>query len=314
MKIDCGLRIADCGLAGQRLGLRQSSGAFNTATNSSPVSFWPWRRSSGFTFHVSRFTHHAFTLIEVIISSSLMALILASGYVCFSAAIASQKAIEPRADLLQNARVAMSLMSADLRSACSLSKDFDLLGMHRMLGNVDADNLDFATHHYSPKQSNEGDYCEESLFIDRDPRTGELVLWRRRNPRISLDPLTGGVKEEIARGVAGLRFEYFDGFDWYDSWGDVQGQAKAQNSLRQRSNLSGMPYAIRITLWLDQNPPGKKTSTSTGETAATQQALMFQTVTRINLASSLSQSAASSDSSDQSSQSPSSGDQGGNPQ
>src|SRR5258708_25182704 len=76
----------------------------------------------------------AFTLIEVVISGSLMALILASGYVCFNAAVASQKVIEPRADLLQNARVAMTLMSADLRSACSLSKDFDLLGMHRMLG------------------------------------------------------------------------------------------------------------------------------------------------------------------------------------
>ena len=36
--------------------------------------------------------------------------------------------VEPRVEVFQNARVAMALMTADLRDACPLSKDFDFLG------------------------------------------------------------------------------------------------------------------------------------------------------------------------------------------
>src|SRR5262249_25555850 len=107
----------------------------------------------------------AFTLVEVVISGALMAMLLASAYLCFSAAISSQKLIEPGIDILQNARVAMALMTADLRAACPLSKDFDLLGMHRMMGNMPADNLDFATHNYTPSRAREGDFCEVSFFL-----------------------------------------------------------------------------------------------------------------------------------------------------
>src|SRR6516162_1847351 len=66
-----------------------------------------------------------FTLIEVVISAALMALILTSGYVCLNAAISTQKMVEPRGEILQNARVALNLIAADLRCACPLSKETD---------------------------------------------------------------------------------------------------------------------------------------------------------------------------------------------
>src|SRR3974390_2326906 len=84
---------------------------------------------------------NGFTLIEIVISSALMALILVSAYVCLSAGFTSQKQLEPRIELLQNARVAMALMTADLRAACPLSKDDDFIGMPRQLGDIEADNL-----------------------------------------------------------------------------------------------------------------------------------------------------------------------------
>src|SRR5437867_11011083 len=64
----------------------------------------------------------AFTLIELVISSALMALILVSAYLCLTSGLASRKLIESRAEAVQNARVAMALLSADLRCACPLSK------------------------------------------------------------------------------------------------------------------------------------------------------------------------------------------------
>jgi hypothetical protein len=224
----------------------------------------------------------AFTLIEVVISSALMALIVASAYLCLHAAVSSQKLIEPRVRVLQNARVALALMTADLRCACPLSKDFQFLGMHRMLGEMEADNLDFATHNYTPRRAREGDYCQVSLYVDKDPESGQFALYRRRNPTIALDPLTGGSREEIARGLRGLRFEYYDGFDWYDTWGEVEGTAKAQSSYRLRSNLSGMPEAVRITLWFDPNPRTKAAESK--EEPAAEPPLVFQTVARLNLA------------------------------
>lgn len=226
----------------------------------------------------------AFTLIELMISASLMALILASAYLCLNAALSGQKLIEPRADVIQNARVAMALMTADLRNACPLSKDIDLLGMHRELGSVTADNLDFGTHNYTPLRPGEGDFCQVSYFVDREPQSGQLSLWRRRNPRIGLDPLSGGSREELARGVAGVRFAYYDGLDWYNSWGDVEGRGKARTSRRERSNLYGLPEAIRITLAFDSNPRRKPAATDMTRTNSAEPPLAFETVVRLNLA------------------------------
>jgi len=253
----------------------------------------------------------AFTLIEVVISASLMAIILVSSYACLNAALSSQKLIEPRLEVIQNARVALSLIAADLRSACTLSKDIALLGMHRTLGEVQADNLDFGTHNYTPRRPREGDFCQVSFFLDKDPADGQFILWRRRNPRLAQDPLSGGAREEIARGVRGLRFEYYDGLDWYDTWGDVEGRGKAQSSRRERFNLDGLPDAVRITLWFDPNPRPRKDQTQGA--SATEPPLMFQTVARLNLAASARRASAAGDPNATGQPTPAIGNDGRNP-
>jgi prepilin-type N-terminal cleavage/methylation domain-containing protein len=236
----------------------------------------------------------AFTLIEVMISSALMALILVSAYLCLGAGFSAQKLIEPRAEIIQNARVALALMSADLRAACPLSKTDDFIGMTRTIGEIEADNLDFATHNYTPRHVREGDFCQESFYLDKDPETGQLSLWRRRNPTIALDALAGGSKEEIAKGVVGLKLEYFDGLDWYDSWGETKAREKAQNSAREKTNLSGLPEAVRITLLLDSKP-GKKNPDFATSGEKLEPPLVFQTIARLNLAAASQNNSSSSD-------------------
>jgi hypothetical protein len=189
-----------------------------------------------------------------------MALILAAAYLCLGASLSSQHEMQPRLDAIQNARVAIALMAADLRAACPLDPDSEFLGMSRNVGQLPADNLDFATHNYTPRHEHEGDFCEESLFLAKGAGSGELGLWRRRNPAIAPDPLSGGRREEIATGVLGLRFEYFDGLDWYDTWGDPTGKAKTSN--RDQPNIAGMPQAVRITLWLDASPESQRQSSA----------------------------------------------------
>ncbi len=197
-----------------------------------------------------------FTLIEIMISISVGAIILTAAALCLNAAITSQRMIDPRVDTLQTARVALALISADLRGACPLDKSYAFLGSHRMVGKTVSDNIDFATHNYAPKHPREGDFCETSYFLDKTSANGKLALFRRRNPLIAQDSISGGKREEIAPNVRGLELEYYDGLDWYDTWGDMTGKKQANSDIAH-PNLDGMPQAVRITLSLDSEPPSK---------------------------------------------------------
>ncbi len=229
-----------------------------------------------------------FTLIELTISAAIASIVLVASYLCLSAGVASQKLIEPRTEILQNARVALAMMSADLRSACSLSPDFDFVGEQRTIGEMEADNLDFATHYYTPARPGEGDYCQVSYFVDKSRGSERFSLWRRRNPHIAPDPLSGGKREEIVRGLRGLTLEYFDGLDWYETWGDASIKKKVKYTTAPAPNLSGFPEAVRITLLLDsdsEKTPGKNTENGAENGIGKKEPpLAFQTVVRLELA------------------------------
>jgi prepilin-type N-terminal cleavage/methylation domain-containing protein len=235
----------------------------------------------------------AFTLIELVISAAIGAMILTGAYLCLSAGLAGQKIIGPRADLLQTARVSLAMISADLRAACPLDKDFAFLGVHRVLEKADADNLDFATHNYTPRHDREGDFCETSYFMEKDKKSGQYSLWRRRNPTLALDPLSGGKREEIAPGLRGLKFEYTDGQDWYDTWGQTKEQQQQSTSVKDVPNLSGMPEAVRVTLYFASDASNNAPP------------LVFQTIARLELADA-SQPAATGNDTDTSTNAPTS--------
>jgi type II secretion system protein J len=211
-----------------------------------------------------------FTLVELLVASSLAAGILGAAYLSLSSGLRSQRLVEARRDAMQAARVALALMTADLRHAAVLNEDFELIGMDRKLDRDEADNLDFASHRWEPRRPGEGDLCEVSYFVDRDPASGRISLFRRRDSSPDDQPLAGGSREELLRGLRGLRLEYYDGFEWFDSWGTEAADSEAASlSLRTSYNLYGLPDAVRITLWVDVaegDPP-----------------LAFQTVVYLNL-------------------------------
>ena len=221
----------------------------------------------------------AFTLIELVISGGLMSIILVAGYVCLTTGTTSQEVVEARSDAAQSGRVALALIAADLRSAVPLSGEFEFIGMRRTLDTIDAHNLDFATRNYVPKLQGESDWCETSYFVQKDPGTGEYVLYRRRDPTRDPEPLSGGMNEEIARGVRGFRLEYYDGWEWYDEWGDPTGKQKF--SVLPDPNISGLPEAVRITLLL---ATGERSLEETEETETAVAEMMFETTARLNMA------------------------------
>ena len=89
-----------------------------------------------------------FTLIELIISAALMAIVIGSAYLCLSAGVSGQRLIEARAEGVQSARTALNMMAADLRCAIPMPGKVEFLGMRRTVSESDADNVDFSTRNY----------------------------------------------------------------------------------------------------------------------------------------------------------------------
>ena len=232
---------------------------------------------------ISMASRRGFTLIEMVISVALMTLILAAAYGCLRSGILSQKLVDTRIDAFQNARVALNMMTADLRGACRLSAAFEFLGMNREIAGAEADNLDFATHHYTPRAAGEGDFCEVSYFLRKNPGAGSLTLFRRRDATPDAEPLAGGVEEPLAEGVQSFRLEYYDGYKWHDEWGDPQGKRKGQPELSGRSNLSGLPDAVRITLSIRVSPISNLRRPTPASEAGEDPPFVLQTVARLNV-------------------------------
>ena len=174
--------------------------------------------------------------------------------------------------------------------------------------------MDFATHNYTPRRAREGDFCQESFYLDVDRPTGQFSLWRRRNPTIALEALSGGSKEEIAKGVVGFKLEYFDGDDWFDTWGEVKTPGKPRSSSREQTNLSGLPEAVRITLLMDSHPKKRDPDTVAAGDEKLEPPFVFTTVVRLNLAGATQNSSSSSGDNSSPDATPQNGGNGGNNQ
>lgn len=237
--------------------------------------------------------------MELVVSAALMSLLLGAGYLCLRSGLESRATVEARTEVFQTARIALARMTADLREACPLSDDSQFLGMHRLQGSSDADNLDFATHHYRPKQEHESDFCEISYFLRSQGTNHTFQLYRRRDATPDDQPLAGGTTELIADHIEGLRLEYYDGFEWFTEWGDPEGRQKGRTEDALHTNLTGLPEAVRITLWCQNTEPARPRSSANAnlQSGASSDAanisnsestaappLMFQTVVRLNLA------------------------------
>lgn len=258
-----------------------------------------------------------FTLIELMIGVSIMAGIVASAYLSLQAAYRTRATVEVRSDIVQQARVVLDILAQDLRHAAPPTEEFLFVGMVREQGDEAFGNLDFVSHHWKPLLEGEGDRCEISLFVDRDPETEQWLLIRRRDPSPDLEPFEGGTREVIARGLRGFRLEYYDGYEWVESWGEEDdegnrvgyptrpdpttsssdeensGDANADGAIDPESpedefpsgpvyGRSGLPEAVRVVIAFD--PPGVDREKLSSEELSETRPLVFEAIVRLELA------------------------------
>ena len=180
---------------------------------------------------------YGFTLLEILIAITILALILTMVYGSF---IQTKKVIAITEDAvrgLRGVRVAFSRMMMDLNMAFLSDKNGNtfFVGTDNYAEEYPDDAIDFTTfsHKIRHEEAHESDQTEVGYYIKRDFE-GHALLMKREKKRIDSNPLYGGINLEISDHIVGLNFRYLDKDVWVDSW-----DSRVSNRL---------PDAVEITL------------------------------------------------------------------
>jgi type II secretory pathway component PulJ len=166
----------------------------------------------------------AFSLLEILIASSLLALIGALLAQSLSSSIDAKEAIETTSSRYQVVRSAMSRVVDELSMA--------YLSNHRPGGTNELravtgfrgerDRVDFTAFGYVPRVEDEkrSDQRQLSYFLDVDPRTRTKSLIRREQANLDDDFEEGGREQTLLPDVRELEFEYWDPTKdaWAEQW------------------------------------------------------------------------------------------------
>jgi len=201
--------------------------------------FFPFRKKcSGFS--------QGFTLIEVMIAISILALMTVLLYASMTETVKTNQSTEDRDELMHQASLALGRMARDLEmSFLIVSPDFlGNDGRKKTVFKGDQDRVNFATFSIERyfAESQENNYGEVGYFLEKDPDKNDTNILKRREQRLLDDrPEEGGKVEEMVGSVSDLRFEYYDATkkDWSKSW---------DSSQLEFSNH--LPRMVKITLKL----------------------------------------------------------------
>ncbi|MEM9083976.1 MAG: type II secretion system protein, partial [Planctomycetota bacterium] len=192
----------------------------------------------------------AFTLIELVVSVVLIAMLGAATTSALSGSLRARQSSEAREQAFQRAVLAAEMIARDLQG---LVRDPEPVNM--LLRVIDADEagtesdeLLFAARTLREARPGEpgrldagegGTYeihyrLEEvigSFGEEEDSERESFHLWQRMDPVLDDVPDGGGIARVVVEGVVEFEVEVFDGAEWVLSWD---------------SDRDGMPYAVRV--------------------------------------------------------------------
>lgn len=163
----------------------------------------------------------AFTLVEMLITTSMLALIVMAGFAVFSGGMRSAAKVRRYGAMLSHGQMALRAMAVDIRAAVAHG-DFRLTSLDVQYEFRDCDTIDFIAARPNPdrKQPNEGGRSEIGYYIDNNPDTEAQWLLRREDKTLDDDPLEGGAVSLAGPFVSELNLEFYDGLLWKSDWDD----------------------------------------------------------------------------------------------
>ncbi|HEU4339565.1 MAG TPA: type II secretion system protein GspJ [Planctomycetota bacterium] len=175
-----------------------------------------------------------FTLIELLASLGIFLVVITASYALFDGGRNLAARGEYHARRFQAARSALRAIESDLKSVfAGGSYDGGFIAAQGGTDELPLDTLEAVGYNNQPKLATpvtttlteappkEFDISRVSYSIDVDEATKESGLVRRRTRLVPevvtvVDP-TKGI-EEISADVVGLKFRFYDGSDWLDTW------------------------------------------------------------------------------------------------
>jgi prepilin-type N-terminal cleavage/methylation domain-containing protein len=205
------------------------------------------------TARPDRIGERGFTLVELVISLSIVAFMMMLAWQTTSAAIFTRKNLAMEQERDQELRVATGRMVRDLGSAY-LSSNEDQATIERrtmFIGKSEGtvDELRFSTmaHEVLWADANESEQTVVTYMAESDPDDRSKTNLVRKELRRMPDPLesqgqTPAEVDYLVRDVERVKFEYYDFKDktWKERWDSTQADA-------ERGRL---PTRVRITIEL----------------------------------------------------------------
>jgi prepilin-type N-terminal cleavage/methylation domain-containing protein len=155
-----------------------------------------------------------FSLIEILVSASLLAIVGALLLQSLSSSLDAKEAVETTSIRYHLVRSAMSRMCDELSMAyqagqghIALTEPRTKTGFHG-----EKDFIHFTAFGYVPRVEDEkkSDQRQLAFYLDNDPKTGTQALYRREQPNIDLDFEQGGRAQVLLPGVRSIEFTYWD--------------------------------------------------------------------------------------------------------
>jgi prepilin-type N-terminal cleavage/methylation domain-containing protein len=197
-----------------------------------------------------RMRKKGFTLFEVLMTLSFLAVVLSLLYMTFHQSMAAIAQTEEQAEVIQRGRLILERMTGELKGSFMPAQQnpskafcYGLVGQSRNEGDDFMDRLDFTTmvgpQAGSPQTG--GEILKVSYFLDHEPGGKGLTLFRRQDEAINGDLLRGGRSLAVCDRVRSLSFVFLN----------RQGErVKEWNSL-EGAHRNELPSRVEIRLKLE---------------------------------------------------------------
>ena len=195
---------------------------------------------------------NGFTLIEVLVAITLLAVISMLVWQASGSLLDSKERFEAEDQANQAATLALQQISQNLEVA-TLFAGLDFLGRSESseqrtksvfigVDEGDHDKITFETlsHVRYLKDAKESEQAEVSYFLESDPEeSGSFLLRKREASPPDATPEEGGVTATLLEKVVGLNFRYYNAQkgEYADTWDSTKSD-----------NLNKLPRAVEMTL------------------------------------------------------------------
>jgi len=188
--------------------------------------------------HGDRGQSKGFTLLEVLLALTILAMISATIYGSFSTAGRNIESAEATRDGTDRARTLIARLANDITNACVIPGMETFLYGQKFEREEDKQRFDSiyltTLTNWRKADSREMDLWEVGYFFQDKPDGTGRVLMRKEKRELSKDVARreGGTDYELTDAVEGLRLRYTtDGTTWLDEW-----------------KQGGLPKAVEVTL------------------------------------------------------------------